>query len=225
MAATPGCGTPSGWPSGRPAPGGYAQRAGAARNELQAAVAGEVAGLDRLAERLADGSADRAAVADAARLLAGSRPLAVLGLRAAGPLAQYFGYFASKLLPDVRLLTEGGSLLSDRLEQARAAGATAMLGVVLPRYPREALEALRDARAAGLTVVLITDSPVSPAVPHADVTLTAPVGARLVFDLYTAPMTLAMVLLQAICDAAVGETQRRLEAFDSSAARRQVFLP
>jgi len=196
-----------------------------ARNELQAAVAGEVAGLDRLVERLADGTGERAAVADAARLLAGSRPLPVLGLRAAGPLAQYFGYFASKLLPDVRMLTEGGSLLGDRLEQARAAGATAMLGVVLPRYPREAVEALRDARAAGLAVVLITDSPVSPAVPHADVTLTAPVGSRLVFDLYTAPMTLAMVLLHAICDTAVGETQRRLEEFDSSAARRAVFLP
>ena len=48
--------------------------------------------------------------------------------------------------------------------------------------------------------------------------------AQLVFDLHTAPMTLAMVLLQAICDATPTDTQRRLEAFEASAARRQLFL-
>ncbi|HWB38121.1 MAG TPA: transcriptional regulator, partial [Rugosimonospora sp.] len=104
------------------------------RNEFQAAVAGEVTGLETLAGLLADGAPQRAAVADAAKLLAASRPLPVVGLRAAGPLAGYFGYFAGKVHPDVRVLTEGGSLLGDRLEQARAAGATAMLGIVLPRY-------------------------------------------------------------------------------------------
>ena len=55
----------------------------------------------------------------------------------------------------------------------RAAGATAMLAFVLPRYPREALDALREARAAGLAVVAITDSPVSPAAERADVVLPA----------------------------------------------------
>ena len=45
-----------------------------------------------------------------------------------------------------------------------------------------------------------------------------------VFDLHTAPMTLAMVVLQAICDASPADTQARLEAFESSAARRQLFL-
>ncbi|EWM65662.1 LOW QUALITY PROTEIN: transcriptional regulator, partial [Micromonospora sp. M42] len=100
----------------------------------------------------------------------------------------------------------------------------AMLAFVLPRYPRETLEALREARDAGLTVVAITDSPVSPATEHAQVVLPAAVGADLVFDLHTAPMTLAMVVLQAICDAAPAETQDRLEAFESSAARRQLFL-
>ncbi len=196
-----------------------------ARNELQAAIAGEITGLTRLAERLADGGADRAALTRAAGLLAASRPLPVLGLRAAAPLAGYFGYFASKVHPDVRLLTEGGSLLGDRLDQARAAGATAMLGVVLPRYPREAVDALHAARAAGLAVVVLTDSPVSPAARPADVTLTAPVGAKLVFDLQTAPMALAMALVQALCDALPETAQTRLEEFETSAARRDIFLP
>ncbi|MFI6255120.1 MurR/RpiR family transcriptional regulator [Micromonospora zamorensis] len=189
-------------------------------NELQQAVRAEMGNLDRLAAQLAD----RDRIAETGRLLAESRPLPVLGLRAAAPLAAYFAYFAAKVHPDVRVLDDGGSLLTDRLEQAAEAGASAVLAFVLPRYPRETLDALRDARAAGLTVVAITDSPVSPATEHAHVVLPAAVGAQLVFDLHTAPMTLAMVLLQAICDATPADTQRRLEAFEASAARRQLFL-
>ncbi|MFC3504748.1 MurR/RpiR family transcriptional regulator [Micromonospora krabiensis] len=191
-----------------------------AGNELQQAVRTEIGNLDRLAGQLAD----RDRIAETGRVLAASRPLPVLGLRAAAPLAAYFAYFAAKVHPDVRVLDDGGSLLTDRLEQAAAAGAGALLAFVLPRYPRETLDALREARAAGLTVVAITDSPVSPATEHADVLLPAAVGTDLVFDLHTAPMALAMVLLQAICDAAPADTQRRLEAFEASAARRQLFL-
>jgi DNA-binding MurR/RpiR family transcriptional regulator len=189
-------------------------------NELQRAVRAEIGNLERLAGQLAD----RGRIAEAGKLLAASRPLPVLGLRAAAPLAAYFAYFAGKVHPDVRVLDDGGSLLVDRLEQAAQAGAGALLAFVLPRYPRESLGALRAARELGLTVVAITDSPVSPAAEYAEVLLPAAVGTDLVFDLHTAPMTLAMVVLEAICDAAPAETQRRLEAFESSAARRQLFL-
>jgi DNA-binding MurR/RpiR family transcriptional regulator len=191
-----------------------------AGNALQRAVHAEMGNLDRLAGQLADARR----IAEVGKLLAASRPLPVLGLRAAAPLAAYFAYFAAKVHPDVRVVDDGGSLLADRLEQAAAAGARALLAFVLPRYPRETLDALREARDAGLTVVAITDSPVSPATDHADVVLPAAVGTDLVFDLHTAPMTLAMVVLQAICDATPAETQARLEAFESSATRRQLFL-
>jgi DNA-binding MurR/RpiR family transcriptional regulator len=189
-------------------------------NEMQRAVRAEADNLHRLAAQLAD----RETVTAAGTLLAGSRPLVVLGLRAAAPLAGYFAYFAAKIHPDVRVLDSGGSLLTDRLEQARTAGASAMLAIVLPRYPREALEALAEARAAGMSVVVITDSAVSPAAEHADLVLPAAVGSQLVFDLHTAPMAMAMVLLQAVCDAAPADVQRRLEEFERSAARRQLFV-
>jgi DNA-binding MurR/RpiR family transcriptional regulator len=188
-------------------------------DELQRALRAEADHLNQLADQLAD----RAALAEAGELLARTRPLPVLGLRAAAPLAGYFAYFAAKVLPDVRVLDAGGSLLTDRLEQARAAGATALLAIVLPRYPREALDALGEAREAGMSVVAVTDSPVSPVVEHADLVLPAAVGAQLVFDLHTAPMALCMAVLQAICDAAPDEAQRRLEQFEQSVSRRQVF--
>jgi DNA-binding MurR/RpiR family transcriptional regulator len=171
---------------------------------------------------------DRLAALDdvqrAARLLVASRPLPVLGLRAAAPLAGYFGYFAAKVHADVRVLDGGGTEVLDRLDQARAAGADAMLAVVLPRYPRESLTVLGEARTAGLAVVVITDSVVSPAAELADVVLPAAVGTRLVFDLHTGPMAMAMVLLQAMCDADPEPAQRRLEEFEAKAGQRQIFV-
>jgi DNA-binding MurR/RpiR family transcriptional regulator len=191
----------------------------AGENTMQRAVLAEADHLRRLAEELQRPDDVRRA----ADLLAASRPLPVLGLRAAAPLAAYFGYFAAKVFPDVRVLDSGGTGLHDRLDQARAAGAGAMLAIVLPRYPRESVEAVREAKAAGFAVVAITDSAVSPVAGDADVVLPAAVGTRLVFDLHTGPMAMAMVLLEAMCDAAPEPVQRRLEEFEASAARRNIF--
>ena len=188
-------------------------------NAMQLAVLAEADHLGRLTdqlERLDD-------VQKAADLLVGSRPLPVLGLRAAAPLAAYFGYFAAKVHPDIRILDTGGTQLLDRLDQARTAGATAMLALVLPRYPRESLEAIREAKAAGHAVVAITDSALSPVAHDVDVVLPAAVGTQLIFDLHTGPMAMAMVLLQAMCDAAPDPVQQRLEDFEAAAARRHIF--
>ena len=190
-----------------------------ARNAMQRAVQAEAEHLQRLHDQLES----LTAVRTAAGLLVRSRPLPVVGLRAAAPLAAYFGYFAAKVHPDVRVLDAGGTGLLDRLDQARAAGADAMLAIVLPRYPRELLDAVRDAKRAGLAVVAITDSAVSPVAASADVVLPAAVGTQLVFDLHTGPMAMAMVLLQAMCDAAPEMAQRRLEEFEAAAVRRHIF--
>jgi DNA-binding MurR/RpiR family transcriptional regulator len=191
----------------------------AEHNAMQLAVQAEADHLVRLRDQL--GRLDD--VESAARLLVASETLPVLGLRAAAPLAGYFGYFAAKVRPDVRVLDTGGTNLLDRLDQAKSAGASAMLAIVLPRYPRESLEAIREATAAGLAVVVITDSAVSPAAQAADVALPAAVGTQLVFDLHTGPMAMAMVLLQAMCDADPGPAQHRLEEFEATAARRHIF--
>jgi DNA-binding MurR/RpiR family transcriptional regulator len=188
-------------------------------NAMQRAVRAEAEHLERLVGQLED----PAPVKAAAGILVATRPLPVLGLRVAAPLAAYFGYFAAKVHPDVRVLDSGGTQMLDRLDQARAAGAGAMLAIVLPRYPRETLDAIREATAAGLRVVALTDSAVSPAAPYADVVLPAAVGTQLVFDLHTGPMAMAMVLLQAMCDARPEPVQRRLEDFEATAARRHIF--
>ncbi|MGW2224595.1 MurR/RpiR family transcriptional regulator [Streptomyces formicae] len=193
--------------------------AGDSLNEYQQAVQAEIENLRHLAELLADPDP----VERAGRLLAASRPLPVLGLRAAASQAYGFAYFAAKVHPDVRLLNEGGTMLADRVDAAVRAGATALLCFALPRHPREVVDALAYARSAGLTVVTVADSAFAPVAAHSDLLLPAAVGTGLAFDTACAPMLLGRVLLEAMCDG-LPDAQARLEEFDVRAAARGLFV-
>ncbi|MFD9865246.1 MurR/RpiR family transcriptional regulator [Streptomyces alboflavus] len=188
-------------------------------NEYQQAVQAEIENLRHLSELLAD----PAPVERAGRVLAASRPLPVLGLRAAASQAYGFSYFAAKVHPDVRLLDEGGSMLTDRIDAAVRAGASALLCFALPRHPREVVEALEYARSTGLTVVTVADSAFAPVAAHSDLLLPAAVGTGLAFDTACAPMLLGRVLLEAMCDG-LPDAQARLEEFDVGAAERGLFV-
>ncbi|MEX0171667.1 MurR/RpiR family transcriptional regulator [Streptomyces sp. LMG1-1-1.1] len=192
---------------------------GALGNEYQQAVLAEIENLKHLAGLLAD----PAPVERAGRLLAGSRPLPVLGLRAASSQARGFAYFAAKVHPDVRLLDEGGSMLTDRVDAAVRAGATALLCFALPRHPREVVEALEYARTAGLAVVTVAESAFAPVAAHSDLLIPAAVGTGLAFDTACAPMLLGRVLLEAMADE-LPDAQARLEEFDAKAAARGLFV-
>ncbi|MGW7792360.1 MurR/RpiR family transcriptional regulator, partial [Streptomyces tricolor] len=164
-----------------PAAGGGA--GAGAFNEYQQAVEAEIENLKHLAELLADPRP----VQRAGRILAASRPLPVLGLRAAASQAYGFAYFAAKVHPDVRLLHEGGTMVHDRIDAAVRAGATALLCFALPRHPREVVDTLAHAKDAGLTVVTVADSAFAPVATYSDLLLPAAVGTGLAVDTACAP--------------------------------------
>ncbi|MEU7035810.1 MULTISPECIES: MurR/RpiR family transcriptional regulator [unclassified Streptomyces] len=201
------------------APAGEVSGEAGEHNEYQQAVLAEIENLRHLAELLAD----PAPVVRAGRLLAASRPLPVLGLRAASSQARGFAYFAAKVHPDVRLLDEGGSMLTDRIDAAVRAGATALLCFALPRHPREVVEALEYAQGAGATVVTVAESAFAPVAAHSDLLIPAAVGTGLAFDTACAPMLLGRVLLEAMADE-LPDAQARLEEFDTKAAARGLFV-
>ncbi|RBM08983.1 MurR/RpiR family transcriptional regulator [Streptomyces sp. PT12] len=191
-------------------------------NAHQRAVLAEIDHLRLLAAALAEPDlTDR--IAEAGRLLARSRPLPVLGLRAAAAEAYGFAYFAAKVHPDVRLLDTGGSVLIDRIEAAAEAGAGALLCFALPRHPREVGDALDAARGAGLRVVTVADSAVAPVAHPDDLLLSAPVSTALSFDTACGPLLLGRLVLEALCDA-LPDAQPRLDHFDVRAAERGLFL-
>lgn len=188
-------------------------------NHYQAAAISEANNLAELAQSLADSSMiDRFG-----QTLAGSRPLAVLGLRASAGLATQFAYFASKVHPDIRLLATGGSLIEDQIEQCRAAGGSAMLAFLMPLFPQEAIKAIEFAKGAGMRIALVTDASYGGHDGLADILLKARVNSRLVFDSYAAPSVLVSVLLDAMCGKMNGEAQKRLDHIDRSSKKRKVF--
>ena len=201
------------------APAGSGPGGDDAYNEYQQAVLGEIENLRHLADLLAD----PAPVERAGRMLAASRPLPVLGLRAASSQARGFGYFAAKVHPDVRVLDEGGSMLHDRIDAVRRAGATALICFALPRHPKEVVDALGYAREQGLAVVSVADSAFAPVAKFSDLLIPAAVGTGLAFDTACAPMLLGRVLLEAMCDA-LPDAQARLEEFDARAVARGLFV-
>lgn len=199
---------------------GDGQVRGSHEGDLQRLVGTEIRNL----EVVRDSLGDEAHVREIASGLAGSRPLPVAGVRTGAPLAGLFAYFAAKVMPDVRLLDQGGSALTDGLIRAADYGATWLLAFALPRYPAELIDPLTWARERGLRVALVTDRPIGPLAELADAVLAAPVGEQFAFDSTAAPTVLTMVLLHAMLEALPTREQTRLDEFETTAARRGIFL-
>lgn len=173
---------------------------------------------------LDDSLRDSNAVEIASHDMMASMPLLVYGCRLSLGVSEVFSYLAAKIHPMVVHLDGRGGFIADRIAQAVDAGAQCMFAIVLPRYPREAETAILTAKRAGLTVILLTDSPVSSLARHADQVLYAPVNFSLVFDAFVAPMQLISILLDGMVDADPEHAERRLDAFEEFAARERLFL-
>jgi DNA-binding MurR/RpiR family transcriptional regulator len=172
---------------------------------------------------IAEARANLAALADtlgspameaAVATLAGATTLGVVGIRASAALAAYAGYFARRIVDDVRVVTDGDSV-GDTLVEMAASGAPAALVFAMPRYPASTVRALRHARELGVPTVLVVDTPFVDFASTASHVLVAPVGTGMVFDSHAAPVVLAMALLDGIAGVHPRRTQERLEAHEN----------
>jgi DNA-binding MurR/RpiR family transcriptional regulator len=189
-------------------------------NVYQQAVREAIHTLEALDDHLA-GAGDIAALG---RHLARSDPLVVLSVRASAPAASYFAYYAARVHSQVRLLTAGGSAMLDGLGQARHGGGEWVLCFLLSRHPAEMLTALRFARDLGFRVATVTARSTAAVRDLSEVVLPAAVGTRLAFSTYAAPMVLAGVLLEAICQAAPKRSRARLDDHERMVAEHRIFL-
>ncbi len=185
-----------------------------------AALLREVAALDMgNVERTFEGvaSADFAAAVEA---LHGARRIFVVGLRKCFPVAYYFHYAHHMFRDNAILVGTRGGLLTDEL---RAAGRNdAMLAISFSRYTRDTVKATRHGAAHGVCVVAITDSRVSPLAADATHVLIAEKASPSFFGSLVGALSLAQALIAALVArggaeaiAALGDTERHLDAFDT----------
>lgn len=190
--------------------------AGPSPNRFQALADSESSAVAALAEWFAD----PALLQRAARALARSHPLPVLGARLAQSFATNFAYLAGRIRPDVRPVTAADSSALDQLHLAAHDGATAALGFVLPRVERDVIETMRTAGELGLELFVVSDPRhLSSRIDATLLPVTISTGA--LFDSHAAVTVMIGALIDAIGDEDRSASQARLEAVDGRTVRRR----
>lgn len=187
---------------------------GAARSAVTVAattdpVADEQVNLETLRDTL-----QSPAMAAAVETLASADVIGVVGMRLSAALATYVGYFARRIVSNVRVITDADGA-ADALLQMCESGRAALLVLAMPRHPASTVQVLRRARAMGIPTVLVVDTPLVDFARDADHVLVAPVSTGMVFDSHAAPTVLAMALVDGIAGAHPRRTQERLEAHEA----------
>lgn len=201
------------------------------------ARAGELAarraelGEPTLALALANGLVERvaalthpdrqAAIVDAAGLLAGAHRIFCVGHRSCYAPAYHFAYIAGLCGAPTRLLDGPGGIGGDALSAAGAQDA--LLAISFSPYTRLTVELATFARDAGIAVVALTDSPLSPLARVADRVITVPTDlAEATY--VTAPAFAAAEMLAALVIARIGpEGHAALDRHETDFARRRVY--
>ncbi len=153
---------------------------------------------------------------DAARCLAAAPRVYCLGLRASFPPAWTAAYLLGLFDDRAVLLDDGGALLADRARTARAGDAALVFGFA--PYTRATLETARRLHARGVSLVAVTDGPVSPLARLAEIAIPAGGGeSPAFFRSFTAAFAVAETLAALIAGergddalAALAETENRL---------------
>ena len=169
---------------------------------LREFVADSVANLSHLEEHV-----DAALLEDAVRLLAGAERIHVLAQRRAFPVACYLSYALSQLELPVTLMDGVGGMLH---EQARGIGLRDVLVAVSFRnYSPEVVDIASDCRRRNVSVVAITDSPMSPL--HGAASLAFDLGdhSDRPFRSLVEPMCLALALVVSVGYQTAGRNARK----------------
>jgi len=150
-----------------------------------------IAALDQLRHKVP--ASDLQAAAD---ILSEADDVYVLAQGRAFPVAHYFGYALTGLEVSCQLLEGVGGLTPRR---ARLAGvADALIAISFRPYSDDVVGIVAERKAAGVPVIAITDSPLSPLALSADIILETAEDEGRAFRSLVAPMCLAQSLMVAL---------------------------
>jgi len=177
----------------------------------------EIENLAALARTFSEGELNRfvSALMDADQVM-------IVGFRYVSPLTLYFGYSLSKIKPNVRAFTQGDSSLYDRV---RLMGDNDVLVTIsFARYPRDQLSLMRCAKSLGKRILAITDSPLSPVLPLADVALFAKTSLLDFVGSLSAPSALINCVVSELGVRMGDEALERLQAIEDIAESAGTYV-
>jgi DNA-binding MurR/RpiR family transcriptional regulator len=144
--------------------------------------------------------------------LLSARRIYVIGLRAASPIAQFFGYYLNYIFDNIHLITQGGSEVREQL--ARVQSGDVIFGMSFPRYSNRTIESMRFAKSLGATTISITDSASSPLKQLSDLCLIAHSNMASFVDSMVAPLSLLNALIVALSLEKKEEVSRYFEKLE-----------
>ncbi len=126
----------------------------------------EIQSLDTLARTFAEEELERFVQA-----LQKATGVTIVGFRFVSPLALYFSYSLGRIKANVQAALQADSSLYDHVRLID--GGHLLVALSFARYPKDQLSLIRYAHSLGRRVLVITDNPLSPVIPYAEVVLYA----------------------------------------------------
>ena len=156
---------------------------------------------------------DRTAFDRGAELVSQAKHIYVMGVRSSSALASLMHYNLSMICHNVRLIQPTG--FSDVTEQVLEIGAgDVLIAISFPRYSARVERAVGVAKAAGASVIALTDSELSPIAQGADCLLAAQSDMVSFVDSLTAPVALMNAFLAVLADKSPKEAKERLDRLE-----------
>ena len=161
----------------------------------------------RQTSELLDRDEFTAAVAEIRR----AKRIYVLGSRSVAPLASFLGYYLNFMFNNVHIVTASGA--SEMFEKLIGINSDdVVVAFSFPRYSAATVKGAQFCRTAGVNVIGITDSRLSPLGQHCDHVLLAKSDMVSLVDSLVAPLSVINALLVAL---AAGQEQNLSKTFDA----------
>lgn len=154
---------------------------------------------------------DRAEFASAVKGIRRAKRIYILGSRSVAPLASFLGYYLNFMFNNVHIVTASGA--SEMFEKLVGIDSgDVVIAYSFPRYSAATVKGAQYCRTAGVNVIGITDSRLSPLGQHCDHVLLAKSDMVSLVDSIVAPLSVTNALLVAL---AAGQEQNLAKTFDA----------
>ena len=143
----------------------------------------------------------------------GAKNIYIMGMRSSSYLAGFLSYNLRMIFDNVRLVssTSGSDVFEEIMSINRD---DIMIAISFPRYSKRIINAVDFAKAAGASVIAITDSALSPIATQADHLLVAESDMVSFVDSLTAPMSIINAIVVAVAKKKQDELSVRLHQLE-----------
>jgi DNA-binding MurR/RpiR family transcriptional regulator len=148
--------------------------------------------------------------------------ICIVGSMASSCLASYFGYMLKKIFPEVDVLHSQGGMAAAVCN--RLTPKSVVFLISFPRYPKVTVELGQLTAQKATNIIAITNSPISPIVPLANIAFFIPLGIVSFIDAYAAPIAFLNALITEFSERSPDATQQSLKFFDEYVSEAGLFI-